>query len=959
VRICVDYRGVNNISIKNRYPLPLIRETLDAVCKAKIFTKLDVIAAFNRVRIAEGHEWLTAFVTRFGLYESLVTPFGLCGAPSTFQHYINDTLYDALDQYATAYLDDIIIYSDNPVQHTEHVREVLRRMITAGLQIDVAKCEFDTTRTRYLGIIVTPGGIEMDKKKVDAIVSWQAPSTKKQLQAFLGFANFYRRFIKGFSGIAKPLYDLTKKDAPWCWGESQRGAFENLKKAFTRAPILRIFDWNKPAVVEVDASNWASGGVLSQKDKDGVLRPVAYFSAKHSAQEVNYDIYDKELLAVIRALEEWRPELEGSQEPFDIIMDHKNLQSFSTTKELTQRHMRWSEFLSRFNFRITYKPGSTNIRPDSLSRKPEHRPQSGDDDRLVNRRRPVIPPTKFDPDYLSDDCLQITLRAGDKDAVPLYALNAERPIDELIDESYASSPFLQEVLSWLTDGRQHRKWPPHLAKTLKISIAETSAVRGRVYYRGRLMIAPTDTDLHANLIYRAHDTTAAGHPGRTKTMDLMARTYWWRGMAQTVRSYVSGCLLCAKTKKSRSASVGFLKPLPVPLTPWRDISVDYVTPLPDCPRGTDTYNHVLVVVDRLTKMRHYIPMTSLTAEEMARQFIAKVYCLHGLPDTIVSDRGSQFVSAFWRELSAALGTALKSSSGHHPQTNGQTERINAEMKQFLRLYVNWAQDDWVDWLPLAEFAGNNAISETTGVTPFYANYGFHPRMGIETATLACPPGYSEEQKKEFFKARELAVRFKTVWDRVIAFSKQSQERYEEQANRGRVDAPIFKPGDWVLLDMSNLKTGRPHEGLAPKYEGPFEVIQAASHNVKLKLPDNIKVNNVFHVSKVKLWTTPVLPQQQDQASEVRANEGRKITRTDDVDDRPQALWEVEDILDYGQNVARRWVYLVKYKGHHPPSWQPAKDLDVPQMVDALWEFHDSHPELPRPRPWLRRKVRFS
>jgi hypothetical protein len=191
---------------------------------------------------------------------------------------------------------------------------------------------------------------------------------------------------------------------------------------------------------------------------------------------------------------------------------------------------------------------------------------------------------------------------------------------------------------------------------------------------------------------------------------------------------------------------------------------------------------------------------------------------------------------------------------------------------------------------------------------------------------------------------------------VIALSKQAQDRYEEQANRNRVDAPIYKPGDWVLLDMTHLKTGRPHEGLAPRYEGPFEVIQASSHDVKLRLPDNIKANNVFHVSKLKRHVPPVLPQQEDQAREVRANEGRQITRTDDVDDRPQTLWEVEDILDYGQNAARRWVYLVKYKGH-PPSWQPARDLDLPRMHAALWEFHDSHPELPAPRPWLRREPR--
>jgi hypothetical protein len=225
-------------------------------------------------------------------------------------------------------------------------------------------------------------------------------------------------------------------------------------------------------------------------------------------------------------------------------------------------------------------------------------------------------------------------------------------------------------------------------------------------------------------------------------------------------------------------------------------------------------------------------------------------------------------------------------------------------------------------------------------------------MGIETGAAACPPGYSLEQKKEFFKAAELTERFKAVWDQVIALSKQAQDRYEAQANRKRTDAPIYRPKDWVLLDMTHLKTGRPHEGLAPRFEGPFQVLQADSHVVKLRLPTNIKVNSVFHVDKVKPYR-PGLPQQENQAREVRANEGREITRTDDVDDRPQALWEVEEILDYNQNDSRRWMYLVRYKGH-PPSWQPAADLDLPQMHGVLRDFHAAHPELPPPRPWLKK-----
>lgn len=215
VRICVDFRGINNVTLKSRYPIPLIKETLDAICKAKVFTKLDVIAAFNRVRVTEGHEWLTAFITRFGLYESLVTPFGLQGAPSTFQHYVNDMLFDILNRCATAYLDDILIYSEDPREHEAQVRKVLQRLIKAGLQADISKCEFNTTRTKYLGLIITPGGIEIDPEKVRAVNEWLPPTTKRHLQRFLGFANFYRRFINGFSAVARPLYDLTAKSEQW------------------------------------------------------------------------------------------------------------------------------------------------------------------------------------------------------------------------------------------------------------------------------------------------------------------------------------------------------------------------------------------------------------------------------------------------------------------------------------------------------------------------------------------------------------------------------------------------------------------------------------------------------------------------------------------------------------------------------------------------------------------------
>jgi hypothetical protein len=866
-------------------------------------------------------------------------PFGLTGAPSTWQ---NDQLYDILDVYATAYLDDILVYSKNKREHVEHVREVLRRLIKCGLTADIKKCEFSTSKTKYLGIIITPGGLEMDDDKVKALSEWEPPSTRRQLQRFLGFANFYRRFIQGFSTLSLPLVSLTRKDAPFAWTTDCQLAFEALKKAFITAPALRTYDWSLKTVVEVDASNWASGGCLSQVGPDGELYPVAYFSAKHSAQECNYDIYDKELLAIIKALEEWRPELEGSEEPFQIVTDHKNLQTFATTKQLSPRHMRWSEFLSRFNFRITYKPGTLNTRPDALSRKPEDVPTSENDDRLRARRRALIDPAKFDASMLA------IMKEGGA-PVSLFSLDTSRHLDDLITDSYRDSPTLQSMVIAL---KSDRAWPSDLKTRLRIPFAECELVAGRIYFRKRLIIDPDDNELQLQVIYRTHASGPGGHPGRAKTIDLLNRKYYWPNMATLIRHFVAGCVLCDKTKTPRSRPVGFLKPLPLPFRPWEDISIDYVSPLPPCPRFGREFKHVLVVVDRLTKMRHFIATETLDAEELADRFIDRVYTLHGVPESIISDRGTQFISTFWRALSKRLGVTLKPSSAWHPETNGQTERINAEMEQYLRLFINWAQTDWAVWLPLAEFAGNNMISETTGVSPFFANYGFHPRMGIEPPRPA-PPDLSEHQRREFFNANEIANRFAAVLDQLKALSRQAQDRYEKNANTRRTDAPAHKVGDLVMLDTANMQTGRPMSKLAPRWEGPFKVTKASSHAVTLQLPKNMRVFNTFHVSLVRPPRGQGIPGQDQTNTDIQANQGRVMIRSDDNEDPPVVEWEFEKILDYAKLDNGRWHYLVQWAAPHEPSWQPAKNLQG--CDDAIWAFHDSHPEAARPPSWVKKR----
>ncbi|EAQ89506.1 hypothetical protein CHGG_06125 [Chaetomium globosum CBS 148.51] len=917
IRICQDYRGLNAVTIKNRYPLPLIRETLDSLCNAKFYTKLDVIAAFNRVRVAQGHEWMTAFITRFGLYESLVTPFGLCNAPATFQNYINHLLHDALDVYCTAYLDDVLVYSRTRKEHTTHVNEVIRRLGEAGLQIDIGKSEFYTQKTKYLGLIISTSGLSMDPEKVKAIVDWQDPTSVKELQQFLGFANFYRRFIQGYSGIIEPLTRLLRKETAWSWTSDQRQSFEELKNAFTKAPILAYFDYSKRTVVETDASNWASGGVLSQYDDNGKLRPVAFFSAKHSSAECNYEIYDKELLAIVKALEEWRPELYGTRESFEIYTDHKNLQTFMTTKQLNQRQVRWAEFLSQFNFQITTVLPAEKVHPTILE-------QLLDDARENN-----------------DSDLVATLTA-EPDNIALI---------DLIREGYDNDSTAQAMVTALqTPGA--RRWPKALRRALRCDKSECKIIDGLIYFRGRLFV-PDHTGLRLAVAHRTHSSGPAGHPGRVKTIDLLNRSYWWPGLSRFAADFVKGCALCFRTKTPRSAPPGFLKPLEVPLRAWADISMDHIVDLPECTRNGKTYRHILVVVDRLTKMRHLIPVTGLDTDEVVDSFLHHVFKLHGAPDSIISDRGSAFVSGVWQRLSARLKTTLHPSSAFHPETDGQTEIVNASVHKFLRAFVSFTQDDWVDWLPLAEFAMNNQVNETTGISPFFANYGFNPRLGVEPPQPR-PPNLSDHMKKEYLRADAVALRFERILTQLTALTRQSQQRYEDNANARRDEAPTFRPGDQVMVSLEHMATNRPKKKWDDKWDGPFPVLKVYKGAVVVDLPDNIKVDKSFHTSKVRLYEAPSIQGQDELNAAERRNVKGRIAKRDD-DGIIQDEWQFEKILDVHDEDKETsgLTYLVKWKHYDEPTWQPEQDLKG--CKDVLKLFHDKYPEKPGPPNWVKDK----
>ena len=374
---------------------------------ARIFTKIDLRGVYNLVRIKEGDEWKTAFRCRYGHFEYCVMPFGLTNAPAIFQHLMNDILREFLDVFCVVYLDDILIYSNNMSDHINHVRKILECLKRTSLYGKLDKCTFGVTSVDFLGYIISDIGIGMDQQRVVSISNWPAPMNIKSLQSFLGFANFYRQFIPNYTNLVIPLLMLLKKNVKYEWSDNCENAFNQLKLAFTSAPILKHADTSRPFVVESDASDFAIGGILSQ-NYDGVLHPIAYYSRKLSAAEINYEVHDKELLAIIACFYQWRSFLLSNPEPVTVYTDHRNLQYFSSSQKLNRRQVRWSLFLADFSFNFVYCPGLEGGKPDALSRRSDYS-LCKSDQQVVGQNQILLSKEKFLVATLSTSREAITL----------------------------------------------------------------------------------------------------------------------------------------------------------------------------------------------------------------------------------------------------------------------------------------------------------------------------------------------------------------------------------------------------------------------------------------------------------------------------------------------------------------------------------------------------------------------
>jgi transposase InsO family protein len=886
-----NYIPLNDITVKNEAPLPLISDLLDTLRTARHFTKLDVRWGYNNVRIKEGDEWKAAFKTKFGLYEPLVMTFGLCNAPATFQTIMQEIFSDLIDEgHVIVYLDDILIFHESPSKLTELTHEVLRRFLKWDLYLKPEKCSFAKDTIEYLGFIVSNGHIKMDPEKVSGIMNWPQPANVKKVQSFLGFCNFYRRFIKDYSTIARPLFDLTKKDIPFVWGTAQQQAYDALLHAFTTAPLLALPDPTKPYRLITDASDFAIGAILEQPDALNRWHPVAYHSKSLQPAERNYEIHDKELLAIILALEHFRHYLEGHARPIEIWTDHGNLVYFTRKQKLSRRQARWALYLSRFTFVIIHKPGSQN-KADGLSRRPDH---SGGME--LDNEQQILLDTKF-----------FAVRATRPTAITIQGDTSLRDrIRSAQDYDTEVSKALESIL---------KNGPRSISKGLEDWNLEDNII----LYRGHTYV-PKNHELRQEIVRSYHDHIATGHPGRWKTYELVSREFWWPGMSIFVRDFVDGCATCQATKVRPKTQVP-LRPNQVPTNVWGIITMDFITDLPT----SKGYDSLFVVVDRLSKAVIVAPCNkTITAEGTAQLYLDQVWRRTGLPQQVISDRGPQFASKVMQEIWSKLGVKSTMSTAFHPQTDGETERVNQELEQYLRVFCNFQVDNWAELIPFMEFAHNARTHSATGHSPFQVWYGYQPDF-IPPLNFATTIPTVEDRLRSLDQIR----------NEVTAALKVAAETMKRSGPA--VLSNVFKEGDLVWLEGTNIHTTHPKAKLAPRRHGPFKVLYSTATNTKLLLPKSWRIHPMFHNSLISPY------------KETTAH-GPNYTRPPpDIVEGEDEHYEVETVLQSRLTPNRRGVqYLVKWKGYPDSenSWLPASGMK--HATDLVQQFHAKNPRSPKP-----------
>ena len=834
LRFCIDLRRINNNTMPDQFYLPRIDETLDALAGSCIFSSVDLKSGYWQMELDENSKQYTAFTCGpLGFFECNRLPFGLKNAPAVFQRLMQTVLGDLHLNGVVVYLDDIVIYSKTVQEHFELLREVFRRLREAGLKLCGAKCQFFMPSIKVLGHVVSAEGISCDSEKISAVKEWPEPTEVKELQRFLGFTGFYRRFIQDYAKIAKPLTNLLKGSnscqakskkkkvatIPWNWGPEEQSAFTSLVDKMTQPPVLCYPDYEKPFQVRVDASKDGLGAVLCQKQDSGHFRVVAYGSRTLKQSEENYSTHKLEFLGLFWAVtKQFHHYLYGAK-TFEVVTDHNPLAYLQTTAKLDAVGHRWMATLGAYNFTVSYKAGTSNLDADALSRRMPRssRPTQVSMDTVKSA---LDPETCGINSFAVTRC--VTVKSASltvkrvKDANPTAtqsechafkgsidwrkAQQDDAVIKQAFDLVLADRPLTRSVRARL-DPAVRKVMRDHQRLIIRDGILYRSRKDGDGNVSYQLYLPEA---YHSLILGMLHDDM--GHLGIDRTLAFCQERVYWPGMARAVEKWIATCKRCICAKAPYLPQCAPLESV-VTTQPMELVAMDFVT----IEEG-DKKRDVLVITDHFTKYAIAVPTTNQRASTTAQAFFNHWVVHYGFPGQLHSDQGRNFESSVIKELCRIAGIKKSRTTPYHPQGNGCTERFNRTLITMLRTLGEEQKRSWKKHVPQLVHSYNCSRHHTTGFSPFFVLFGRHPRLAADVVLNLHAPGSTEASSCGFVQdlAKRLERTYKIAQDAIKKAGAKSKRLYDV-----KVRGSVPEVGDIVMVKLTGLIG--PHK-IADKWE---------------------------------------------------------------------------------------------------------------------------------------------
>jgi len=710
IRFCVDYRKLNSKTVKDSFPLPRIDGILDQLSGNTWFSTIDLKSGYWQIKINSKDREKTAFSIGNGLWQFTVMPFGLCNAPATFQRLMEKVLHGLLSKICLVYLDDIIIFGKNFNEMLNNLKMVFLRIRSVNLRINPEKCVLFEKHVKYLGHIVSSEGVTTDPEKIAAVREWPIPHTKKQLRSFLGFSSYYRKFIKGFSSLAKPLYTLTENKNKFIWEDKCQDAFDELKRVLSSSPVLSFPREEGEFILDTDASNIGIGAVLSQK-QEGKEKVIAYYSRVLNKPERNYCVTRRELLAIVNSLKFFRHYLLGRK--FLIRTDHVSLKWLMSFRELEGQLARWLERLQQYDFDVVHRKGLSHKNADGLSRRLCETENCQYCERVerksVSKQEEIVACVTLEEENLErwrqdqkkDPSISIIVLGKETNKRPSHSEIAALDVSAQVYWSYWDALIIK-------NGVLYKKW---VAPNLETNILQLVVPRHCV----------------KEILEEAHDSSIGGHFGVNKTLEKIRKRFYWATCKQDVENWCRSCKVCVSKQGPSGKGKSPLQIYNVGL-PFQRVQMDVLGPLPK----TDSGNRfVLVIVDCFTKWVEAFPVKNTRAKTIAEVFVREIISRHGVPSEIHTDQGRNFESKLFLELAELLGMKKTRTTALHPQSDGQVERQHQTIINYLAKFIAENQKNWDQWIFMFLLAYRSSKHESTGVTPAELYLGRDLRLPLD------------------------------------------------------------------------------------------------------------------------------------------------------------------------------------------------------------------------------------